>query len=136
MDEELAIFEYSKGRWHVEEKLQGTEPNVVALDPSRPNKVYCGTFGKGLWVTDDAGNTWRKKINESSIASEAITSLALNSKKSIYIGTEPSKIYRSDDGGETWIHLSGLENLPSSRSCGAFLRDRTQITYARLCAIL
>ena len=112
-DEELAIFEYSSGNWHVRAELQGTEPQVVALDPSRPNRVYCGTFGNGLWVSEDLGKSWKK--NSGSIESWAITSLALNSK-SIYIGTEPSRIYRSDDGGETWIHLSELEHLPSSSS--------------------
>lgn len=111
MDDELAIFEYSSGNWHVGEELQGTEPNVVALDPSRPNRVYCGTFGKGLWVSDNAGKSWKRSEHLTS----AITTLALNSK-SIYVGTEPSRIYRSDDGGKTWNHLSELERLPSSRS--------------------
>ena len=112
MDEELAIFEYSSGNWNVSEELQGTEPHVVALDPSRPNRVYCGTFAKGLWVSDDTGKNWK---NIENLGSAAITSLAVNSK-SIYLGTEPSRIYRSDDGGETWNHLSELEHLPSSRS--------------------
>jgi photosystem II stability/assembly factor-like uncharacterized protein len=114
MDEALAIFEYSSGKWHVREELQGTDPHVVALHPSRPNRLFCGTFGKGLWVSEDNGGSWKKNGREL-IASAVITSLAAD-PKSIYVGTEPSRLYRSDDGGETWNHLSELESLPSSNS--------------------
>ena len=115
MDEELAIFEFSGGRWHFREELQGMAPHVVALHPSRPEIVCCGTFGAGLWVSEDGGDVWKQNKNSEPIASAAITSLGMSSK-SIYVGTEPSRIFKSDDGGETWTHLYELERLPSSNS--------------------
>ena len=42
------------------ESLKGTSPQCVALDPSNPNRAYCGTFGNGLWKTDDGGETWKR----------------------------------------------------------------------------
>jgi BNR/Asp-box repeat protein len=127
MDEELAVFEFSGGSVHLREELRGTQPQAVALDSSRNDRVYCGTFGRGLWVSDDGGDGWKKNENSASIASAAITSLAVTPKdvrsggkkrefSDLYVGTEPSRLYRSDDGGETWDHLSGLESLPSSKS--------------------
>ncbi|MBO0887880.1 hypothetical protein J2P12_02135, partial [Candidatus Bathyarchaeota archaeon] len=115
IDGSLASFEQSAGKWHVREDLKGLDPQVVALDPSRPTRVYSGTFGKGLWVSDNLGESWKENKSFRSKESEGITSIGV-SPKSIYVGTEPSKIYKSDNGGETWVHLSELERLPSSNS--------------------
>jgi photosystem II stability/assembly factor-like uncharacterized protein len=121
MDEELAIFEYSGGTWHLREELRGKGPQAVALDSSRPERVYCGTFEQGLWLSDDGGDSWKKNGSLASISPMAITSLAMDPKKKngmkvVYVGTEPSRLYRSDDSGETWDRLSELERLPSSKS--------------------
>ena len=115
IDGSLVTFEYSAGKWLVREDLKGLDPQVVALDPSRPTRVYSGTFGKGLWISDDAGESWKENKKFESKDSDGITSIGV-SPKSIYVGTEPSKIYKSDNGGETWVHLSELERLPSSNS--------------------
>ena len=132
IDESLAIFEHSSGKWHVKEELQGTDPQVVAIHPSRPDRVYSGTFGKGLWVSDDLGESWKKNKNYAPTPSTGITSIGM-SPKSIYLGTEPSKIYRSDDGGDTWNHLSELESLPSSNSWSFPPRPETSHVRAILC---
>ena len=132
MDEGLAIFEFLAGRWHVREELQGTEPEVVELDPSKPNRVYCGTFRAGLWVSDDARDSWKKNENSASISSAAITSLGV-SPKSIYLGTEPSRLFKSDDGGKSWNHLSGLERLPSSNTWSFPPRPYTNHVRTILC---
>jgi len=128
----LAIFEHSAGKWHVAEELQGKDPQVVALDPSRPTRMYCGTFGKGLWVSDDLGENWKNNKNFAPTPSAGITSLGA-SPKSIYVGTEPSKIYRSNDGGETWNHMSELEHLPSSNSWSFPPRPDTSHVRTILC---
>jgi photosystem II stability/assembly factor-like uncharacterized protein len=33
-------------------------PQCVSFEPGNPNRVYCGTFGNGLWKTDDGGGSW------------------------------------------------------------------------------
>ena len=33
--------------------LKGTSPQCIAFDPRNSNRAYCGTFGDGLWKTDD-----------------------------------------------------------------------------------
>lgn len=132
IDESLAIFESSSGKWHVKEELQGTDPQVVAIHPSRPDRVYSGTLEKGLWVSDDLGENWKKNKNFAPTPSAGITSIGV-SPKSIYLGTEPSKIYRSDDSGDTWNHLSELETLPSSNSWSFPPRPETSHVRTILC---
>lgn len=132
MGNALVVFEYSGGGWNVREELQGKDPQVVALHPSSPNRVYVGTFGTGLWVSDDLGESWEKNKNFDSTASDGITSIGV-SPESIYVGTEPSKIYRSNDASETWNHLAKLESLPSSSTWSFPPKPQTSHVRTILC---
>lgn len=107
-------------RWVVEQHLQGKSPGCVAVDPSDPTRLYCGTWGEGLWMSQDGGQTWGQA--GSGISHPAITSVAVGPPERgqrlgvVYVGTEPSTLFRSNDGGSTWQELSGLRMLPSSRT--------------------
>lgn len=132
IDRALVTFEHSAGKWHVREDLKGLDPQVVALDPTRPTRVFSGTFGKGLWISDNIGESWKENKDFDGKDSEGVTSIGVSSK-SIYVGTEPSKIYKSDNGGETWVHLSELERLPSSNSWSFPPRPETSHVRTILC---
>ena len=60
MPNSLLTFESSKEGWKkkTHQFSEGTHPQCIAFDPSKPNRAYCGTFGNGLWKTDDGGETW------------------------------------------------------------------------------
>src|SRR5579859_6633741 len=38
--------------------LPGLQPMAFAMDPGEPARVYCATYNRGLWRSDDAGQTW------------------------------------------------------------------------------
>jgi hypothetical protein len=44
--------------WTVEEHLGGRSPQCVAVDLSRPARVYCGTARAGLLRSHDGGRNW------------------------------------------------------------------------------
>src|SRR5919202_671336 len=70
MENFLLTFESSKTGWRkAYESLKGTHPKCVTFDRKYQNRAYCGTFGGGLWKTDDDGQTWN------SIGKERISSL-------------------------------------------------------------
>lgn len=124
------------------ESLKGLSPQCVAFDPSSPNRAYCGTFGKGLYKTDDGGQTWddigkviveeeeKEKGNDNAASrssSNGITNAGVmsvsvshlqrrrkNGFNTVFVGTEPTALYKSDDGGESWERMSALNNLRSS----------------------
>ncbi|MDR7418393.1 MAG: hypothetical protein QN178_05745 [Armatimonadota bacterium] len=102
--------------WSVEEHLQGRSPECVAVDPFNPTRLYCGTWGNGLWRSDDAGRTWDRV--GPGVAYAEITAVAVSptERDVVYAGTEPSAVFRSDDGGNTWRELPGLRELPSASS--------------------
>src|ERR687888_1775615 len=125
MEDSVLMFESSKTGWKkVCESLKGTHPQCIAFDPNNPNRAYCGTFGGGLWKTDDGGQSWdsigKEAISSSDVMSVSVSSLERGNGKrgfnTIYVGTEPSAFYRSDDGGESWDKMSSLNNLSSSSS--------------------
>jgi hypothetical protein len=59
MEDSVLMFESSNTGWKkVYESLKGTHPQCIAFDPNNPNRAYCGTFGGGLWKTDDSRGGW------------------------------------------------------------------------------
>lgn len=108
------------GRWQAQRQLDGLPAQCVAVDPLQPARAYCGTFGHGLWRSDDAGATWR--MTSDAFRSQQVTVVAVSRNErddgtgAIYAGTEPSALYRSTDGGATWRELDELTRLPSAPS--------------------
>jgi hypothetical protein len=116
----LAIVSEQDNSWTVDLQLTGSEPQCVAVDPLRPELVYCGTFDQGLWYSHDAGKRWRHV--DDGITSPHVMSVAVSSLERVgdygvvYAGTEPSAIYRSEDAGRSWRELTALRQLPSASS--------------------
>jgi hypothetical protein len=38
--------------------LLGLQPMAFAMDPGEPARLYCATYNRGLWRSEDAGQTW------------------------------------------------------------------------------
>jgi photosystem II stability/assembly factor-like uncharacterized protein len=122
MQNSILVLESSKTGWKVYENLKGIHPQCIAFDRHNPNRAYCGTFGKGLWKTDDGGQNW-DSIGKSGISISNIMSVSVSPLKEgnngfnkVYVGTEPSGLYVSSDEGESWERMNGLNNLKSSSS--------------------
>jgi photosystem II stability/assembly factor-like uncharacterized protein len=113
----------SSNRYKVHEALKGTDPQSIEFDALNPDRAYCGTFGNGLWKTDDGGQTW-SNIGKDDISSPNVMSVAVSSLNpssgnrfnKVYVGTEPSALHISNDGGESWEKMETLNKLPSSKS--------------------
>ena len=120
MQNSVLVLESSKNGWKTHEYLKGRHPQGIALDHWNPNRAYCGTFGEGLWKTDNGGQTWdsigKDGISTSNIMSVSVSPLRKGSNEfnTVYVGTEPSALYVSNDGGESWERMNGLNSLKSS----------------------
>jgi hypothetical protein len=55
MQNSVLVLESSKSGWKTYENLKGSHPQGIALDRLNPSRAYCGTFGDGLWKTDNSG---------------------------------------------------------------------------------
>ncbi|MGQ0548132.1 MAG: WD40/YVTN/BNR-like repeat-containing protein, partial [Armatimonadota bacterium] len=116
MEDALLIIREGGGRWTVEQHLDGTELQCVAVDPQHSERIYVGTDDQGLWKSPDGGRTWAAAGK--GITWADVTAVAVGQKQggvgTVYAGTEPSAVFRSTDGGETWKELHGLSKLPSA----------------------
>jgi photosystem II stability/assembly factor-like uncharacterized protein len=115
MDRELLIVDAA----HPAEAtpvLAGRHIAALATDPARHDRVWCGTWGDGLLLSDDGGKTWNTQDDSAQemLRKGCVLSVAVSAVDDVvYAGTEPSALFRSDDGGRTWQELTSLQNLPS-----------------------
>ncbi|GCE23383.1 hypothetical protein KDK_71830 [Dictyobacter kobayashii] len=129
MEKELLVLREKHGEWQAETTLVGMQPTCLAFDPFQPERLYCGTFGRGLWRSLDAGTSWQPigdvggaldVFHDNGIPHAQITSVAVSSTEQagpygvVYAGTEPASLYRSEDGGKSWQDLKKLRDLPSA----------------------
>jgi photosystem II stability/assembly factor-like uncharacterized protein len=114
----LVVLTTDGGRTRCRLHLKGSKIGCVAVDPLRPEFVYCGTFGSGLWRSDNAGESWRparEGIRHSRVQSVTVSrSERMKGRGIVYVGTEPSAIFRSEDAGENSRECGGLTALPSA----------------------
>lgn len=129
MERELVVAKERYGNYEAAYHLQNMQPTCIAVDPFQKNRVYCGTFGRGLWLSDDSGDSWRPIGDsyryfdfpkEDGILHSSITSITISPNEQVngygvvYVGTEPSTLFRSENGGETWTELKNMKSLLSS----------------------
>jgi hypothetical protein len=113
----LAVLRQAETHWEATLSLLDHECQCLAIDPHRPQRVYCGTFDAGLWYSDDAGLSWQPvghSLPHQAVMAVAVSPLQVeNGVGVLWAGTEPSALFRSVDGGRTWAEKSGLQAIPS-----------------------
>lgn len=90
----------------------------VAVDPRDPQRIFVGTFDRGIYRSLDGGDSWESVgagMADARVLAIAISpSEQINGRSVVYAGTEPSMLYRSPDDGATWQASPSLAELPSA----------------------
>jgi photosystem II stability/assembly factor-like uncharacterized protein len=99
---------------------RGGRANAIAGHPLNDNIYYVGYTGGGVWMTENAGISW-KNISDGYFKVGSIGEIALSTADPnvIYVGTGEHAVrgvmtsfgdgvYKSTDGGKTWKNI-GLE---------------------------
>ncbi|GIV64432.1 MAG: hypothetical protein AB1457_07355 [Chloroflexota bacterium] len=84
---------------------------TIAYDQRVEDRVYLGTWGAGVFVSDDGGITWRRMSN--GLENLYIQRLAVDPQQAgvVYAGTYGNGIYKTSDGGWNWYSINqGLMN--------------------------
>jgi photosystem II stability/assembly factor-like uncharacterized protein len=92
--------------------LTNTQINWLALDPSKPERVYLALDYEGLAKSENGGETIAPINN--GFVNRVISSMAVSGKKLIALETqegETTGLFVSDDHGETWSQLKGIRTL-------------------------
>jgi photosystem II stability/assembly factor-like uncharacterized protein len=101
--------------WQIGERgLKRWEISELAVSPQDPNKVFAGTRGDGVWMSEDFGKTW-KKPSYGKRGPGKVRSITVDPHDSrrLYAGCEPPDVFMSEDEGKTWVRLDGIWDLPS-----------------------
>jgi photosystem II stability/assembly factor-like uncharacterized protein len=100
--------------------LEGRAVMCVAVDPHDPERIFVGTFDRGIYRTLDGGEVWESVgagMADARVLSIAISPVdRVNGRSVVYAGTEPSRLLRSEDDGATWQDFPALGELPSAPS--------------------
>ncbi|HSB45090.1 MAG TPA: YCF48-related protein [Nitrospira sp.] len=79
--------------------------SIQALTIVGQDVVYAGSFGLGMFRSDDRGATWTK--SGEGVTDPFILSLVTGKDGSVYVGTFRGGVFRSKDQGKSWQVLNG-----------------------------
>jgi len=118
----------------------GMSGRITAIDVvlSNTNKIYVGSASGGLWLSENAGTSWKPIFDEQSTLAIGSIKINQNNPDEIWVGTGEGNprnslntgrgIYKSLDGGKTWKCM-GLENTKTIHRI-IIDRDNAKIVYA------
>ncbi|MDQ6735278.1 MAG: hypothetical protein M3Z35_14360 [Nitrospirota bacterium] len=85
-------------------------PSIQALASVGPQTVYAGSFGMGVFRSEDRGHTWTAM--NTGLSDPFILSLTAAPNGMVYVGTFRGGVFRTKDGGKSWESFnSGLKRL-------------------------
>jgi len=101
----------------------------IVIDPDEPAMVYAGTYGGGVFRSDDYGEVWNSvSTGTSSLLYTNCVAIDPADPAIVYAGAN-SGVYRSANHGTTWIEkATGLTN--KTTNCLAVSPSSSSVVYA------
>jgi hypothetical protein len=91
--------------------------SALAVDPSNSQRVYAGADSGELFISDDAGQTWRevtKELPKAQSSHPTVQDIIIDpaNAQSVYLLANYRGVIHSPDGGETWrlLGVPGEDN--------------------------
>lgn len=90
----------------------GGRVRALAFDPRAANRLFAGTASGGIWVSEDAGASWR--ANNDFLPNLSVTTIVFDPARpdTMYLGTGEASAglvgvgaFKSTDAGNTWRYL-------------------------------
>ena len=103
-------FGEERGHTNPFERDGGVPPSIQALATTGEGTLYAGSFGFGMFFSDDYGETW-ESIN-AGLANRFILCLSADEKGTVYAGTVRGGVFRTKEDGKTWESIkAGLKRV-------------------------
>jgi len=91
----------------------------AVASPSAPERVYAGTRGDGVWVSDDGGKSWKKPCyGKPGPGKVRCLTLDPHNPNTLYAGTEPIDVYVSHDAAKSWTRMDSVRDVPFVETVG------------------
>jgi photosystem II stability/assembly factor-like uncharacterized protein len=100
--------------WKVENHgLKDWSVPEVAVSPSAPNRVFAGTRGDGVWLSEDFGANWKKPCyGKRGPGKVRCLTIDPHDANILYAGTELIDVFISRDAGKSWNRLDSVWDIP------------------------
>ncbi|NQV74036.1 T9SS type A sorting domain-containing protein [bacterium] len=85
---------------------------AMIADPTVPGKLFAGTFGDGMYVSTDFGETWTKPTG-TGLASGYVFDLEFDPLSGNLFAGTANGLYYTADAGVTWNSLNSAFPVPS-----------------------
>ena len=103
-------FAEDRGHPNPFERDGGVPPSIQALATTGGGVLYAGSFGFGVFFSDDYGETW-DSIN-SGLGNRFILCLSADENGTVYAGTVRGGVFRTQEDGKTWESIkAGLKRV-------------------------
>jgi len=102
--------------------LPSLYPYRIAYDPIQQGVIYVGTVDRGLFKSENNGETW-VNVTSSITRGDPITAIEVDLESRVYVAFFNLGLYRSDDGGNCWTLLT--ETLDGGSN--SFFFDKIEI---------
>ena len=87
-----------------------SSPSIQTMAISQEGDVFAGSFGMGVFRSNDHGETWTP-VNMG-LTDTFILSLVIDHQHTMYVGTVRGGIFRSSDNGNHWVSMNaGLKKV-------------------------
>jgi len=114
-DKGVVTLKSADGRsWEVAHQgLQDWAVPKIVVDPQAPNRIFAGTRGDGVWVSEDFGAKWTKP-SYGKRGPGKVRSITIDPQdpRTLYAGGEPIDVFVSEDRGASWERMDSVRKLP------------------------
>jgi hypothetical protein len=119
-DKGVATFKKNGNEWKLESHgLQEWAVPKVGVTPSKPGRIFAGTRGDGVWLSEDFGTKWTKpSYGRRGPGKVRCVTVHPRDSNTIYAGCEPIDIYASFDAAKNWQRLDSVRNTPGVAEFG------------------
>ncbi len=100
--------------WEIVERgLETWGVPELAVTPTGPNKVFAGTRGDGVWVSEDFGKSWKKPCyGKRGPGKVRCVTVDPHEPRRLYAGCEPIDLFVSEDEGASWDRIDAIWDIP------------------------
>jgi photosystem II stability/assembly factor-like uncharacterized protein len=117
----------------------GGRMTSVACAPKKPETIWAGAAGGGVWKSDDGGQHWRGLWHSQPTLNIGSIAVDPNNPATVYCGTGEANlsadsypgvgIFRSADGGESWQILAPADTTGIPTRIGCLVVDPFDSTH-------
>lgn len=114
----------------------------LVCDPAKPDNLWAGAAGGGVWQSTDAGRTWKALWHSQSVLNAGALAIHPTNPKIIYCGTGEANLsadsyagvglYRTTNGGKTWTLFASCARSAIPSRIGVIAIDPHDPSHMRI----